>query len=92
MTIETFKGFYKILDVLKVFFVKVMDFFQTPLTDVLDTGLEGLPEWAQTLINPSIWIAERLGFADATVVEVMFSAGIVVALVWGLVKFFLPTS
>lgn len=91
MTIEKFRGFYQILDVLKVFFVKVMEFFQTPFSEAIDLGLDDLPEWVQTLLNPSIWIADKIGFGDDTVLEVMLSAGIILALVWGLLKFFLPT-
>ena len=92
MTREQFAIFYELWDNIAFFVERLLAFFNTPLSDILNPFEDILPSWASFLLNPSIWIIEGMGWGDNTMFELMFGIGIIVFLVWGFIKFFLPTA
>lgn len=77
----------KIAEYLGYFSRYVIRLFTTPITDIMAEH-----DMLQLgIYNPAVWIAEGI-LGNLTLLELMFTAGVGFVLIWGLIKFILPTS
>lgn len=77
----------KIAEYLGIFTRYVIDLFTTPIVDIMaENDLLSLG-----IYNPFTWIAKQV-VGNLTLLELMFTAGVGFVLIWGLIKFLLPTS
>lgn len=79
--------FIRIAQALAEFGQLAIDLFTTPIptlltnNDMLNLGI----------YNPFTWIVDQV-IGDVTLIELMFTVGLGAVLLWGLIKFLLPTS
>lgn len=79
--------FFKIAEYLGIFGRYVITLFTTPITDIMaEHDLLQLGVY-----NPFVWIVDQV-VGNLTLLELMFTAGVGFILIWGLIKFLLPTS
>lgn len=75
-----------ILTLLSTFARKVIDYMTTPMEELFSSDNPLL----DYILEHSDWFFDLFG--NATLLEFMLSTGLGVVLVWGIIKFFLPTS